>query len=458
MLAGVTFQLDLGQRWFGWDYPSPVDEPAEVAPPPGLTLPDFGVAPAVAGVTEERAASPARVQRAVAKPLRDRRLGKRVAVAVSQLSDGSPVFRTGPPQVTPASTMKMLTAAAALEVLGPDHTFRTSVVAGDTADQIVLVGGGDPLLASAPAEDDVYPARADLRALAVGTAKALQEAGLSRVSLRYDTSLFTGPSVSPDWPKSYVPDDVVSPISSLWADQGRTKPGLSQRERNPAAAAAQVFRKALAAKRIKVVGSPRPGRAPAGATELAVVESAPLEQIVQWVLEVSDNEAAEVLFRHVALAEGQPGSFAGGNTAVSSVLERLGIPMTGARILDGSGLSRENRLRPETLLAVIGVAASPENPDLRAVVTALPVAGFTGSLSFRFETGDDAGLGRVRAKTGTLTGVHGLAGVLTDRDGTELGFVVVADRVKVENTLAARDLIDEVAAALAACSCGASSP
>ena len=88
------------------------------------------------------------------------------------------------------------------------------------------------------------------------------------------------------------------------------------------------------------------------------------------------------------------------------------------------------------------------------MVSGLPVAGFTGSLAYRFETGDQQGLGRVRAKTGTLSGVQGLAGVVTDQDGNELGFVAIADRVSASNTLHALTVLDEIAAALAGCSCG----
>jgi serine-type D-Ala-D-Ala carboxypeptidase/endopeptidase (penicillin-binding protein 4) len=88
-------------------------------------------------------------------------------------------------------------------------------------------------------------------------------------------------------------------------------------------------------------------------------------------------------------------------------------------------------------------------------VTDLPVAGFTGSLAHRFDTGKEAGLGTVRAKTGTLTGVQGLAGTLTTPDGTVMAFVAVADRVKAKNALSARAALDRIAAALAACTCGA---
>jgi D-alanyl-D-alanine carboxypeptidase/D-alanyl-D-alanine-endopeptidase (penicillin-binding protein 4) len=124
-------------------------------------------------------------------------------------------------------------------------------------------------------------------------------------------------------------------------------------------------------------------------------------------------------------------------------------------VYDGSGLSRANRLSPRTLLSVIKTASDDENPGLHTVVADLPVAGFTGSLAYRFQTGDSAGLGTVRAKTGTLTGVHGLSGTVTSRDGAVLGFVAIADRVAPRNTLPARTRVDEIAAALAGCACAA---
>jgi serine-type D-Ala-D-Ala carboxypeptidase/endopeptidase (penicillin-binding protein 4) len=457
--AVASFELDLGPRWLGWDYPSPVTEPAQVKPPPGLTLPPVEEAAAVAPATTESAADPLAVRRAVARLARAKKLGPRVAVDVAELSDGDVVYRYGASVVTPASTLKMLTATAVLEALGPDHRFATKVVATPGAARIVLVGGGDPFLArDASDPDGTYPARADLDTLARATAKALRAVGGNRVRLGYDTSLFTGPAVNPRWEPSYVPDNVVSPISPLWVDEGRDHRGLGQRAADPGAAAAQVFAEALRRKGITVRGAPAPEVAAPGLDEIAAVQSAPLAQIVQHVLEVSDNEGAEVLARQVAVAEGRPASFVGAAGAVSSVLGRLGVDMAGNRIYDGSGLSRDNRLRPETLLAVIGVATSDDHPALRTVVADLPVAGFTGSLASRFETGDEAGLGMVRAKTGTLSGVHGLTGTVTTEDGTVLSFVAVADRVALRNTLATRALLDEVASALAACTCAATSP
>ena len=454
LLAGAAaFQFDLGPRWFGFDYPSPVTQPAQVPPPQGLTLPDAEDPAPVAAVTEPVEADPRAVRRAVAPLIRDRRLGPDVAVAVSQLVDGELVFRDGAASVVPASTLKMLTTAAALTSLGDDHRFRTSVVTGSSPKRIVLVGGGDPLLARRPGSvEDTYPPRADVQTLARATAKALRDLGRTRVRLGYDATLFEGPAVSPDWPASYVPDGVVSPISALWVDEGRD-PGTFARSADPAEAAAQAFADALARRNIEVVGPLRPEVAPDDPTELAAVEGAPLAQVVQHVLEASDNEAAEVLLRQVALAAGEPASFAGGSRAVVAALGDVGVDASADRVLDGSGLSRRDRLRPETLLSLVQAAAGPEHQELRPVLAGLPVAGFTGSLTYRFETGDDAGLGAVRAKTGTLTGVHGLAGTVTTEDGVVLGFVAAADRVRVPDTLAARARLDEVAAALAGCTC-----
>jgi D-alanyl-D-alanine carboxypeptidase/D-alanyl-D-alanine-endopeptidase (penicillin-binding protein 4) len=273
------------------------------------------------------------------------------------------------------------------------------------------------------------------------------------VRLGYDESLFTGPAASPHWEPDYLPDNVVSPISALWVDEGRERTGFSARSTDPAAAAADVFAAELRERRIVVVGSPVAAVAPPTARQVAAVESGPLAQVAEHVLEVSDNEASEVLARHVALSRGAEPSFTGGAAAVSEVLAELGVDLAGTVIHDGSGLARSNRLRDATLVDVLEVAAA--DPDLRAVHTGLPVAGFSGSLAFRFETADPAGLGEVRAKTGTLTGVSGLAGTVVTRDGLVLGFVAIADRIRPRNTLDARARLDEIAAALAACTCAA---
>ena len=250
---------------------------------------------------------------------------------------------------------------------------------------------------------------------------------------------------------------MVAPIQSLWVDEGRPVGGdRGDRVADPALTAATVFAAALARAGVEVAGVPAPRRADPAAAEIARVTSPPLAQIVEHTLQTSDNEAAEVLARQVAIATGAPATFVDGAGAVLDTVTGLGVPTTGAATYDGSGLSRDNRLAPETLTGLLEVAGAPDEPQLRPVLTGLPVAGFNGSLSQRFTgSADEGGRGRVRAKTGTLTGVSGLAGTVTDRTGTPMVFTVLADDIALPDTLDARAALDGIASALARCACAA---
>ena len=451
-LAFLAWHFDLGTRW-GLAAPDPATEPALVLPPEGLALPVQHAAAEVAKPLESSQASPRAVARTVQRLLADRRLGSHVDVLVTDLETGKPLYRRGTGTVTPASTMKLLTSLAALEAIGTDHRFETTVRRVPGTNRIVLVGGGDPLLQPKPTAQDVYPHPADIQSLARRTARALRADGTRQVRLAYDDSLFTGPRTPKSWPASYLEDGVVPPITSLWVDEGRSPTGLGYVD-DPSRAAGQAFRAALAKQGIRVVGDLAHQKAPDGARDLALVQSPPLGQIVARLVLVSDNNAAEVVAHQVGEAVRSDASFAGGALGVRSVLRKLGVPLDGAVIRDGSGLSRDDRLQPRTLTEVLRLAASADHPALREVVTGMPVAGFSGSLEFRFDTGATAGRGRVQAKTGTLTGVHGLAGVATDLDGNVMGFVAIADRVPKTQQLYARVTIDKMAAALGACRCG----
>jgi serine-type D-Ala-D-Ala carboxypeptidase/endopeptidase (penicillin-binding protein 4) len=457
--AVASWQLDVGER-LGWAPPDPRTDPAAVAPPLGLTLPEWSAPEPVAAAVPATGDGvlPARVRAAIGKGLRDRDLGRHVVAAVGALSGDGPVVTAGRGRAVPASTTKLLTGTAALAALGPEHTFRTTVVAGRTPREVVLVGGGDPFLASRPVpaaeQASTYPRRADVVTLAREAAVALADAGRRRVAVRYDDSLFTGPTDNPRWRRDYVPDGVVSPITALMVDAGRLPDGYG-RAADPSRAAAEAFARALDREGVRVVGTVRPATARPGAEQLAAVESAPLADVVEHVLDVSHNEGAEVLAHHVGLEVTGQGSFRGGATGVLRTLAGLGVRTGDDEVYDGSGLSRHNRVSATTLLQVVQLAADPERDDLRAVLTGLPVAGFTGSLAYRFDEGEPAGLGQVRAKTGTLTGVHGLAGVVTDRTGAPMAFVLLADRVRLADNLDAREQLDVVAAELAACRCAA---
>ena len=424
--------------------------PARVSTCPACPTPRPVAADRAEQPVDERA-----VRRALGRLTRDKRLGPRVAVAVAGL-DARVAHEEGPRVVVPASLLKTATSLAALEEVGPEQRFTTSVVRRGGA--LTLVGGGDPLLdGSGRPGRGAARGRADHARAPDGPGAAARGRRTGRVTLRYDDSLFSGPAVSPDWENDYVPDDVVSPITALWVDEGREYPGSISRSVDPSRAAASRFADALGAAGVKVAGAPRPGRAPGG-DPIAAVDSARLVEIVEHVLETSDNEAAEVLLRHVGLAVGsggRAGSFAAGARAVRSTLADLGVSLRGARIVDGSGLSRDNRLGVDTLLGILTTSLDPKRPLLAGVAGGLPVAGFTGSLVGRFDVESEAGLGWVRAKTGTLTGVHGLAGTVTGRDGTPMLFVAVVDRVKVRNTLQARARLDQISSALAGCGCAA---
>jgi serine-type D-Ala-D-Ala carboxypeptidase/endopeptidase (penicillin-binding protein 4) len=453
--AGVAaWQLDLLDR-FGSsdepDEPAAATGPAEVAPPPGLELPAVTAPPAVdAPLTPPGRIDAGLVQAALAPYLADQVLGPHVVGAVADLSAGRPVVELGDSGAAmPASVTKLLTTTAALATLGPEARFATRVVAGGKG-RIVLVGGGDPFLASKPLPS-AYPVHADVQTLAAQTAAALQQQGRTKVRLGYDDSLFSEPSFNPAWPAHYLPEHVVSPITALWVDEGRPAEG-SGRVDDPSLYAAQTFAAALVANGIQVVGTPTHGVASDG-PELASVQSAPLREIVARVLEVSDNEGAEVLSHQVGKAVSGTASFADGAAAVVQTLQGLGVPTDGIVVHDGSGLSRENRITPLALVGVLRAALDPAHPELNAVATALPVAGFTGSLTNRFEAPFPEARGLVRAKTGTLTNVSTLAGIAVDQDGNEMLFALMADQIDKPDETKAQKALDAAAGALGACHC-----
>jgi D-alanyl-D-alanine carboxypeptidase/D-alanyl-D-alanine-endopeptidase (penicillin-binding protein 4) len=454
--AVAAHRFDLGPRYLGWYGDDASQDPAAVAPPAGLELPAWSTPAEIAAPAPPPAlVSTSAVEAALAKGLTDKTLGKHVVAAVGDVGGDGPVWTHDDDQFLPASTTKLLTSTAALAALGPDTRFTTRVVAGRTPREVVLVGGGDPYLASKPLTPEeeltTYPERADVVTLARATARAL--AGRKRVRVVFDDSLFTGPTDNPKWRADYVPDDIVTPITALWVDRGASPTGFGRSD-DPSFTAAATFAGALRQAGVKVVGEPTRGIAAPDAATLASVESAPVAQLVERLLEVSDNEAAEVLAHHVGLAVSGEGSFTGGAAGVLSTLQSLGIETGADVVYDGSGLSRHNRLSPATMLQVLQVAARPDQPDLRALITGLPVAGFSGSLADRFAAADEVALGDVRAKTGTLSGVSSLAGLVTGRDGTQMVFVLAVDKTGGARESDVEAALDDLAADLAACRCG----
>ncbi|OEV13173.1 D-alanyl-D-alanine carboxypeptidase/D-alanyl-D-alanine-endopeptidase [Streptomyces nanshensis] len=381
--------------------------------------------------------------------LEDGDLGKVRAVSVVDAATGHKLYAaTSHKAVTPASTVKIATASAALSARGADHRIETKAVRGTSDGQVVLVGGGDPTLTSAALKD-----------LAGDTARRLRAGGHKggEVSVRYDTSRYSGPVRH-----SIGTNDNLAPVSPLMTDEARLENrsgtdgapahGPAPRSADPAQDAAADFADALGDHGVEVKGKPKRAEAPGKAKQLAVHRSAPLSALVERMLTYSDNDIAEALARQTALGSGEPASFKGAGRAVRDRLGKLGMPLKGAHFADGSGLDRGDKVSPALLTGLLAKAADPDHAELRSVLTGMPVAHFTGTLGSRY--GSDKGkqgAGLVRAKTGTLTGVNTLAGTVVDADGRMLAFAFMASGTR--DGKAAQQSLDNLAAALANCGC-----
>lgn len=351
----------------------------------------------------------------------------------------------------PGSTAKILTAAATLLTLDTTHRLTTQVVAGSQPGTVVLVGGGDPTLTAEPREKDtVYPDPARLTELAERVKRAA-DGPIRRVLV--DTSRYEGPRLAEGWLPEDVPGGYVAPIQALMLDGGRTDPRGqdSPRVDEPALAAGRALARLLGADPDAVATT----RAPANAPVLATVYSAPVSDLVEHMMRTSDNVLAEVLAREVAIARGESATFTAAAEQILAALTQAGFDTSGAVLVDGSGLSTRNRVPARLLADVLAVAAAPaegkrDTQFLRPIITGLPVAGGDGTLDDRFTGPAATGRGVVRAKTGTLTEVTGLAGVVTNADGRLLVFAFLSNGV---SPAVARPRLDSLAAAVARCGC-----
>lgn len=419
---------------------------AAVLPAPTPTSPAAEVV--LAGGDRDETPSAEALTDVLDRALADAGLGGRVGAAVANLATGELLYaRDADVPLTPASTLKLLTATAALEVLGAEHRFATQVVTGADPGEVILLGGGDPTLATS---DPAMPGATSLAELAEQTALALGDAGVDTARLGFDESLFSGPAVNPHWRPTYVPNGVAAPVSALAVDGGREAPGLAARVADPALATAEAFAELLDEHGIAIDGDPYRAEAAADAVSLAYAESAPLGDIVEYLIASSDNDVAEIVARHVAIGLGRPGAAEEAAVAVTDTLAGLGLDISALTVLDGSGLARGSAVPAALLVEVLVLAADPAHPDLRPVLTGLPVAAFNGTLVERVE----AAPGLVRAKTGTLTGVSSLAGFVQADDGTVYAFALLAD--DADDSIEARAALDDAATALAECGCAAS--
>jgi D-alanyl-D-alanine carboxypeptidase/D-alanyl-D-alanine-endopeptidase (penicillin-binding protein 4) len=331
--------------------------------------------------------------------------------------------------VIPASTNKLLIAGAAVEVLGADYRFVTSVASPPPVEGIIdgdlyLVGGGDPVLVAAdfPLDDDTPAAATTLETLA----DAVVAAGVNSVNgaVVGDASRYDDEFVNPAWDGAVAYVD-AGPIGGLVVNDGRVV-GRSGRQQDPGEAAAREFARLLRDRGVSVAGGSQAGLVGPGVPVIATAESPPLEAIVADMLTRSDNDTAEMLLKELGHGVAQPGTTAAGLDVLTRTVASWGAPMDDVVLSDASGLSSANRLTCDTLVSVLNhIEATP-------AVDGLPVAGRSGTLIDEFLGSPVEG--SLRAKTGTLSNppadadppeVKALAGYLGAPNGEVLQFALV---------------------------------
>jgi D-alanyl-D-alanine carboxypeptidase/D-alanyl-D-alanine-endopeptidase (penicillin-binding protein 4) len=329
------------------------------------------------------------------------------AVALD-LSTGSVLFaQNAARSLAPASNEKLPLTYAAFVRLGAAFRIDTDVLGEGGQDgtvwtgALVLKGNGDPTLS-----------HADLRVLAT----QVRAAGILRVTggVIGDESSYDARRMVAGWKASFYIEE-SPPLSALVVDRGRVGRFTT---RAPALAAATAFREALRAAGIVVNGPVRVGRSEDWLQPIASVSSPTLATMLRYMDRVSDNFTAEMLLKQLGLAEMDRGTSAAGASVVMQTLADAGLPMTGVRIVDGSGLSRLDRLTANALGGLLEAAWA--DPVIRpTLLAALPVAGVSGTLENRLSNAPARG--RVLAKTGTTNDASALSGYV----GNRFAFAVV---------------------------------
>ena len=321
---------------------------------------------------------------------------------VVDLSTGTTVYsRNGSLPLIPASNEKIAVTYAALTALGSGFTIETDALgegrqAGTTwLGDLVLKGYGDPTLSSSDLAD---------------LARQVRAAGITRVSGRVlgDESWFDSRRTAAGWKAAFYLNE-SPPLSALIVDRGRVGRYTS---RDPALAAAQLFRAALIRVGVHVSGAAAHGAADEAAVPLGEVDSPTLGAIVRWMDRVSDNFTAEMLVKELGAVQSGRGTTAAGVGVITGLLAEAGVPLAGVRLVDGSGLSLLDRLTPNALVSLLSVMWNDDDVRLE-LLSSLPVAGRTGTLHDRMRTGPATGI--VRAKTGTTSNASALSGFVADR-------------------------------------------
>ncbi len=385
----------------------------------------------------------------VAQELADPRLGTGVTAYVIDANSGKVLVDiNGDQAMIPASTLKIFTGIAAMDVLGAQTRFET-IVKRD-GNQLTIIGGGDPTLVSQTPENwrgkppgsEQPPSidqLADLAATAIGQTT-------ESFVVNFDDSLFADPKAHESWPDLYIRTGEVAPAQGLTMDFGINDSEAVMKD--PAQSAAQYFADALTELGIPATLGERK-LAGETATVLTSIKSATVTDIVERMITTSNNTMAEFLAHHVGGATGEY-TFDAGAKATTEELKSAQIDLTGVTILDGSGLSRSNRASAKSLVSALSYANKTDG-SAWSNLSGLPVAGISGTLIDRYEIGEP-GRGTVRAKTGTLSKVVSLSGTLVAASGDLLIFTFIANEVP-SGTKQGAAALDEVVKVLAQCGC-----
>ena len=378
-----------------------------------------------------------------------------------------------------ASVMKLVTAAAALESLGPNYRVETRVYA-DSEDptKLYFVGAGDITLSrTGPGTQSIYRDAPKLSSLAFQVNQYVSNMQAPEQETEPDTEPGTEPEVDPgvqptpepepftqeiteivldsslwggvdgsgQWEKNWnlegIQDGWMSQASALQVDGDRNQPNrlLSSRSDAPVERAGIWFRDAIGDN--AATASLSYGVAPADAVEVASVLSEPIKEWIRVMLLESDNTTAEALARLISYDAGFDGSdFESIEPAYKSVLRSTGLNVDELVIEDGSGLSAYSAVSPEFIARLMELVVEGY-PNYENILNALPVAGESGSLRNRFSEGElSNAAGSILAKTGWIRTGYSLAGTMTANDGTELVFAVYnLGDVSISN----RDALDE---------------
>jgi serine-type D-Ala-D-Ala carboxypeptidase/endopeptidase (penicillin-binding protein 4) len=369
--------------------------------------------------------SPRRVPQPIVDAVGGQRLQAALDAAVGGVNacfvvdeGGAPIATRGADQpFVPASTVKLLTSAVALSVLGPDSTLDTRALAAKpvengVVDRLFLVGGGDPLLMTPDVQalrEEIPELRGTPTTSLATLADAIVKAGVKRIpnGIGADDSRYEQLRYIPTWDPDYRTEGQVGPIGALTVNGGfsqlRPEPVPVD---DPAIFAAEKLAELLRARGVTIGKSPTREAAPGGAVEIAKVQSPPLTDIIKEELTTSDNLGSEMLTREIGLKVSQQGTTAAGTKAILAKAQALGLPIVNVTMVDGSGLDKGNRSTCGLLVATLGLGARSEFGGLW---TGLSVAGQSGTLIDQI---GGALTGKVRGKTGTLSGTSGLVGLV----------------------------------------------